>query len=663
VTVVVALSIMIFTTTSAVLSGLYSAPAAFAADQGFAISSSTAPTVFASQVEANMVQVLEALPNITGVSPEVFAFSGWNGHSFVVRGVDMDRLNSTGPAFKELHLSGSLRGMHGTALVGSALLHRLGVEPPYRLPLVGSYSSKIVFVDIVGWFETGSSLDYELLVSLDTARFLSGMSSQRVSIVRVATSEPAWLSDLLSPTGARFALFDLLVQKGQAAPGENVSVSVGVRNWGGEAGTVDVMFSVDGAAFETRSVSLNASASVRLMTAVALSDLGNHTVTASIAGAFPVVLGANVTCVQPYLRVACPSKVPLGSNFTVTVTDYLGRAVPDAEISFGSHVHVADDWGNTTFAADAAGTFPVTAEYAALTPASASVTVVDASAYPAEFIPVVASFTLSPETIKEPESATGVVAIQNDGSLSGELNLTVYLDGSPHMTLDVSLDGLESMSVSFRLRGLGVGSHIVQVGNFSHGITVRSWISDNPDLVQLVMRYSGSSALFAADAVPIYQAAKMSEGNVAVAVVSVGAIAALLAVLAITSVFSKEVHEARRRLGILKTIGASRSAIRRLVFPQALETGLGGAALGVAFGVALADTLSKSEVFVIFGHGFRLELDAGLLVMVLVGAAAISVVSALASAMMAVRESAIASIRKLGEESREPPDLERLIGD
>lgn len=661
--VVIALSIMIFTTISSVLSGLHAAPAAFAADEGFAISSSSAPTIFASQIEADMVTVLERLPNITGVSPEVFAFSEWNGHSFVVRGVDLERLNSTGPTFRRFELSGSLMDMVGSALIGSSLRDRLDIDPTQTISLVGSYSPRICVVRVVGWFETGSSLDDELLVSLDTARFLTGMSAQKVSIIRVATSEPEWLSKLLSPEGARFTLFDLLVQKSQVVPGEEFTVSVGVRNWGAASGSAEIVFSLDGQVLETRRVSLNASQSTRIVSTAALDELGDHTVTVSLLGDFPVSLNASVRGVEPYLRLACPSKVPLLSRFTVSVRDYRGAEVPDASVTFGSQTLVTDEWGNTTFVADAVGTFHVTASLVGYTSANASVTVVDTSEYPAAFSPVIASFALSPVIIREPESATGIVAVQNEGSLPGDLNITVLVDGRAHMTVAVSLEGLEAKTVSFKLRGLSVGTHTVQIANFSSELVVQSWIVDNPGLVQLVMRYSGSSALFSAGSVPIYQAAKISEGNVLVAVVSVGAISALLAVLAICSVFSKEIHESRPRLGILRTVGASRKAIVGLVLPQALEAGLAGAAIGVAMGVVAADLLSKSEAFVVFGHGVRPQLDTGLLLVVLLGAVAISVTSAVASAVMAVRQTAIRSIRKLEEEAGEPIDVERLIGD
>jgi ABC-type antimicrobial peptide transport system permease subunit len=233
----------------------------------------------------------------------------------------------------------------------------------------------------------------------------------------------------------------------------------------------------------------------------------------------------------------------------------------------------------------------------------------------------------------------------------------------PHTVLDMSLGGLESKTVTFKLRDLAMGTHIVQVASFSEGLAVQSWIVDNPDLVQLVMRYSGSDSLFSAGSVPIYQAAKLSEGNVAIALFAIGAISALLALLAITSVFSKEIREARRRLGILKTIGAPRSAIRKLVFPQALESSLAGATIGIAFGIVIADSISKSDLLVLFGHRFHLDLDTNLLVLLLLGAVAISVSSALFSAMMAVRETTIRSIRRLEEEPGEPIDVDAAIAD
>ena len=655
---------MIFTATVSVLVGLHSAPAAFAADEGFAIASSSAPTIFASQVDTSMVGALTALPQIKGASPEILAFSSFDDRSFVLRGVDLDMFNSTGPSFKKFELSGGGSPKDkDSALVGANLMSRLGIDPPYVIPVVGSYTSKLAFVNIVGYFETGSSMDDELLVSLDVARHLTGMSTQKASLIRISTSDPDWLSGLLAPSGARFTLFDLLTQKSQVAFGEPVAVSVGVRNWGSDAGEVDVEFMEDGSVFADKTVKLNSSQSERIVEMHSFTSLGTHNITVSIGGSFPVTLSAGIGVVEPYLNIAAPSKVALGESFTVTVTNYLGNAAVDAEVVFGTRSNTTDENGNTTFVAEVAGTTEISANLTGFADARASINVVDLSAYPAQFLPSIVYFSLSPDTIKESESATAVVVAGNNGSLPGTFNVTVYVDSAPRSVLSIDLEGLESKTVSFKIGKLGVGSHIVQVSSFSEAIDVQSWIVDNPDLVELVMRYSGSDSLFSAGSVPIYQAAKISEGNIAIALFSIGAISGLLALLAITSVFSREIRESRRRLGILKTIGASRSDIRRLVFPQALQNGLAGAAIGIAFGVIVADGISRYSLLVLFGHRFHVDLDTNLLLLLLLGAVAISVASALISAMVAVRQTTIRSIKKIEEDEGEPVDVDEAIAD
>lgn len=658
----ITLSIMIFTSTASVLSGLRSAPSSFVSGESFVLMSTAAPTIFSSHVDSELASVLEGVPNITGVSPEVFALASWNGVSFVLRGVMLEKLNSTGPAFRHLDIAEgeSLGGRH-SALVGARLLDRLGIGVPYLIPIAGSYSSKVDFFRVVGSFETGSSMDDEMIVSLDAARFLSGTPGSKVSVIRVATSEPEWLSGILSPSGARFALFDLQVPKSTIAAGEEVTVSVGVRNWGTASGSVSVTFADGDDVLSRMDASLGASEVKRLSLNFSSVGLGEHVLSASISGDFPVTLSENVTVIDPYLRLYSPSRVPLGDAFTVTVASYLGDPVEGAIVIFGNQSSTTDEHGNATLVADLLGTYQVVANRTGLSNATASVAVFDASAYPNEFLPSITQFTISPDVVKESQLSYGMVVAENAGTLPGTFNVTVMLDSSPFMTLQVELAGLGSRSVSFALGDIGVGTHYVQVGAFSRALSVQSWIVDNPDLVQLAIRYSGSSELLPAGSIPIYQAAKISEGNVEVALVTLGGISALLAALAIISVFSKEVREGRRRLGILRTIGASDSAIRKLIFPQALGTGLAGAGMGIVLGVASSELMSRSGTLYLFGHELAIEVDAALLVTILASAVALSLVSAFASAMMAARETAISSIRKLPRPPGEPLDVDALL--
>jgi ABC-type antimicrobial peptide transport system permease subunit len=114
---------------------------------------------------------------------------------------------------------------------------------------------------------------------------------------------------------------------------------------------------------------------------------------------------------------------------------------------------------------------------------------------------------------------------------------------------------------------------------------------------------------------------------------------------------------------VLKTIGAPRAAIRALVFPQALWTGLAGALIGIGLGVLVVDLLSRSSAFEIFGHRFLVSVDIGLLVIILLAAVVISVASALASMLVAVQETTISSIKDLDGEALEPVDANKLLAE
>jgi putative ABC transport system permease protein len=180
---------------------------------------------------------------------------------------------------------------------------------------------------------------------------------------------------------------------------------------------------------------------------------------------------------------------------------------------------------------------------------------------------------------------------------------------------------------------------------YSSQVVVEPWFAEDPDYVELVVRYGGNVEVTDPGSIPVYQAAKISQANVELALFSIGAIAALLAALAITAVFSKEIHESRRRLGILKTIGAGRRYVAKVVTPQALGIGIGGAAAGMLVGLIIADQLSRNGVFMLLGHSLRIDWNERLLLVIFLAAVAISVASALVSTVEAMRESAIGSIK------------------
>jgi hypothetical protein len=439
-------------------------------------------------------------------------------------------------------------------------------------------------------------------------------------------------------------------------------VTVGVRNWGGRTGVAVVTFSDAGIVLKELEVRLNSSSSRDVQGVFTLDSIGVHTLEVAVSGDFPVKLYTNVTVVSPFLRVSAPSKVLLGSTFNVTVTKYTGEPA-SAFVSFISRIVVTDSAGLAKLEADQLGTHALTANLTGFANGTAAVKVVDPSEYPSSFSPSVVSFTVSPSLVQSSDEVSCVVVIDNNGMEPGSLELTLYQDGTPRLQSNISMAGMSSYVWSFRLSAPAPGTHYLDVWNLSQELVVEPWFADNPGIVQIVIRYGGSSYLSSSSDIPIYRAAKISEGNVAAALFSLGAVSGVLSVIAISSVFANEVAQSRRKLGILRTIGAGRTQIWKQAFSESLEYGLAGVAIGVAFGIIVADILSRSSVFLLFGHGLVLDFDTSLLVLVLGSSLVVCLASASVAAVGAVGLTAIRSIKGLDEETDEQDEAADLLED
>ena len=676
--VVVALAIMVFTATAAVLSGLQGGVKAFSGDPALVISSKGAPTIFSSQIDSGMVLALNSamveFDQEFSISPEVFAFCSYDDESFVVRGVNYSAFDSVGPSFEVFEVSGNLSAVdRNSAMIGTALMKRLGLELPFALPLVGSYSTKMDLVNVVGWFETGTTMDDEIFVSLDRARFLSGMPSNKVSIIRVSSHDPEAVRNVLTPEDAAFTIYAFHTSKSVVSVGENFTIDLSIRNWGSSPGTIVISFAIrtpagpDGvnASLEDVTVSLNASSSTVVSRQFSLNSLGEQTVSASVGSDFPVTLETNMTVVDPYIRYWGPNRVMLNEMFNVTVLRYDGVPVANATVTFLDQTGLTDTTGRYTLSADSLGNHSVNASAVGMNGFTVSVEVADPLEFLNEFAPVVTGFQLSSDTVKVSDPVKGIVQLVNEGTVGGSFDLSVFVDSRPGQpyVYNVSLGPLDGKQFTFTLEDLAVGTHYVNIGMFSDEVVVEPWYADEPGLVELAVRYGGTTQLSDPGSIPLYQAAKLSQGNVELALFSIGAIAAVLAGLAITAVFTKEVHEGRRRLGILKTIGASKRDVMKLVSPQALAKGLAGALIGLVVGVATAEWLSRAGIFMLFGHRLSIDWNGQLLALVLVSAVTISVVSSLVSAIVAVRETTVSAIRGLPEEGVLPSDDLQSIAD
>jgi len=644
---VVALSVMVFTSTVMVLGSIYEAPSSFAANEGYVISTPGAPTVFSSSVD---VGLLDFLPE---ASPEIFAFSAYDGVPFVIRGVD----------WKVLANDTELRG--NEAVVGSALMQRLGLVPPCDVPVTVSYHSGFEVLRVMGEYKSTSAVRDELLVSLDTARSLSGMRSDRVSIIRLdqVSSE---VKDTLMPNGPRFAIYDFASSLSRVAIGQEFSLSVFLKNWGTEKGRVNLSFfdhdSV-GAALYGENISLAAGEEIRFSHPFSFDVPGTKDLIVRIDGRDAQSRLLSVEVVSEYVAVSGPAAVALNSSFEVLVTDYASRPVLGAEVRFLNQTEYTDATGIAVLDASELGTRSVDVVVPGFTSYNWSVVVYDSSTYPNEFKPTITELAVVPNEFRETESAQVRLVLENYGRQAGVFVDTVYLD-SHVVVAEVSmpLGPGESKVALFRLTGVGEGSHVVSLGTASATFSVHPWYVEDPDMVKMAIKYGGSLRISSAASIPIVEAAKLTQGDIQVALASIGGISGTLAALSMTSIFSKEVHEARGKLGILRTIGASRAVIRRMVTRQSLAFSFPGALIGIGLGLAVSAVLIRSGLLMMFGHSLRLNIDLSVVPSIVIGTLLICLASALASAEIAARSTPISSIRKTEEEGSKRRSVDDVLG-
>jgi putative ABC transport system permease protein len=124
-------------------------------------------------------------------------------------------------------------------------------------------------------------------------------------------------------------------------------------------------------------------------------------------------------------------------------------------------------------------------------------------------------------------------------------------------------------------------------------------------------------------------------------------------VFVIASTFALTVHQRRREIGLLRTIGATPRQVRRTVLAEAAAVGLGAAVVGVFLGVLLAAPIGR----VLVDAGFEpASFSVGLhLWPVLAGMAAgpvVSVAGALAAARRAARIGPLEALREAEVETR-----------
>ena len=152
----------------------------------------------AASMNETLVDGLRAQAWAEAVSPEVLAFAVLRGQPALVRGVDPAPF-----AAIERILGLPSAPLAGPwSFVGERLASRLGLAAGDEIVLTGSTVPRIAIFPVLGVLRDDGPAADEVLVSLDSGRFLAGLGSAAVHSVRVRSADLASLLAYLQASGA-----------------------------------------------------------------------------------------------------------------------------------------------------------------------------------------------------------------------------------------------------------------------------------------------------------------------------------------------------------------------------------------------------------------------------------------------------------------------------
>lgn len=149
--------------------------------------SADAKTPQTSIIPLSIYDKVSVIDGVEDVSPEVIAIALAGDHAVIVRGVDP----SSFQRICGIRITSGLFELNNSwsAIIGRDLARLLGVNVGDRIILRSVFTNNFLEVIVRGVFESGSSLDSELIVPIYAAQWLRGLPRDAISLLRVRIDE------------------------------------------------------------------------------------------------------------------------------------------------------------------------------------------------------------------------------------------------------------------------------------------------------------------------------------------------------------------------------------------------------------------------------------------------------------------------------------------
>jgi len=538
-------------------------------------------------------------------SPEILAFEAVGGEPFVARGVNYSAYASLS---EPTVVRGRSPGDPDEAVVGVDLATALGVDVGDRVALGGSTDPAVTRVRVVGVFAGRGMQDDQLLVSLPTARHLTGRGERSVHFVRV--------SDLPEASADASAL---VVLDAEATSNESATrVRVVARNYGLSAATRTLGVSLGD---RTRSLDLSASPGRRAAGTVVFPRPPDGTYrlrAGDVDRSVTVGAGSGVPGDDSSLALVAPEEAPTGSQARVLVTAG-GRPVRNATVRVGNRTLRTDGDGGVQVSFEAAGRVALRAAHPA-TNGTGEATVEVRETARRSLLVDLSVRPRQPTVVTRPEA---VVTATNPWATNVTRTLTI---GGPDTTATraVSLAPGKRTTVAVGLSRRPAGTYEVTVSQPGAPGATHTYDVRGDERLAAALASSGRGAAGGG----VTQAAEVVFGNLQALVAGLIALTGAMTVGATTASFVRSVRASRREIGIRRAVGATPASIARLVLGDALKLGVASTVAAVALAIGVVGGLLALGRLRLFGVALRPTLDPWLLGGVAALALALVVVSA-----------------------------------
>jgi hypothetical protein len=574
----------------------------------------------ASSVPAGYATTLEGAG--VNASPEILAFTVVDDRPMLVRGADFGAFAAVSDA--RLVRGGPPAGS-SAAVVGEELANRLDLRVGETIAVGGSTRPTVTRVRVAGVYAAPGPFDDQLLVSLPTARHLTGTRRGTVQFVR---------TDRVPEAGAGstgLTVLDVSVPDSVEA-NRTVEVSATVLN-AGRSPVTDRVTATVGPWAETRSVSVAPLERRTLTFTVPTPAPGNYTFRLLDAERHLRVRNATLiggdgatgsTPERDEFRVdGLPERVPPNSTRRVRVVTAAGRPAANATIALGDRRIRANANGEAVLSFEEPGTMSVAVTSGNETTRRRVIVTSDARRH------LDIDDEISPSNPSSLTHPTVTVRATNRWGQSLNRTVAVSVAGrTVHRRLQVPAGGESVARVT--LPRLTPGDYRIR-------IAIRDPDSgERLATVRESLRVRGNDRLVAAlaargragGATSIETAIESVFGDLTLVLSGVVALAALMSVESIAATFAGAVYVRRRTLGILRATGAGPGRVLRIVLGDACRIAVPAIALATVAGYVLLEVASRMHLLTVFGLGIDPAVTPWLLGTIVLGAGVVILVGA-----------------------------------